>query len=250
MRLSPPAEHTTLPAMTTPPPMNHVFVDFENVHEIDPAVLECQGLTVTLLLGPVKKKLDLAVVEQLVGHAAAVQFVRLATKGKNAVDFALAYDLGQAVLADPTACLHIVSNDKGYDPLVEHLHAKHVRVRRHGDFASLLGALTARPVPPPNASAPRVAPVPASVVATPAPKPTPAKPVLSEGAAHLHEILASSVSRPRTRKTLTRHAITVLGNKIDEGQASRLIQELTAAGKIAINAQDKVDYRFPVPRGT
>jgi len=49
--------------MTTPPPLNHVFVDFENVHEIDPAVLECQGLTVTLLLGPVKKKLDLAVVE-------------------------------------------------------------------------------------------------------------------------------------------------------------------------------------------
>ncbi len=233
--------------MTTPPPMNHVFVDFENVHEIDPAVLECRALTVTLLLGPVKKKLDLAVVEQLVGHAAAVQFVRLAAKGKNAVDFALAYYLGQAVLADPTACFHIVSNDKGYDPLVEHLQAKHVRVRRHGDFASLLAALTAKPIPPTSAV---IAPAPATVVAAPSPKPPPARPTLSTGAAHLHEILVSSVSRPRTRKTLTRHAITVSGNKIDEGQAVRLIQELTAAGRIAINAQDKVEYRFPVPRVT
>jgi len=223
--------------MNTPAPVNHVFVDFENVHEIDPALIGAKATAFTLLIGPENKKLDLDVVEQLLAHAGAVQFIRLATKGRNAVDFALAYYLGQAVLADPAGYFHLISKDKGYDPLLEHLKGKHVRVRRHEDFESLSATLQPNPAHQP----------PAPATTTPAPIHRAEPPSLSDGARLLLEILRSFTTRPRTRKTLTRHVITILGNKITEEQAGHLIKELCAAGKIAINAQDKVEYRFPAP---
>lgn len=43
-----------------PPPMNHVFVDFENVHEVDPAVIGARSVSLTLLLGARQTRLDAA----------------------------------------------------------------------------------------------------------------------------------------------------------------------------------------------
>jgi hypothetical protein len=204
-----------LASMNTPTPVNHVFVDFENVYEIDPALIGAKSTEFTLLIGPENKKLDLDVVEKLLTHAGAVQFIRL---------------------ADPAGYFHLISKDKGYDPLLDHLKGKHVHVRRHEDFASLSATLLPIPAQQPPAAIAQAR--------------QPAKPALSGDAAHLLEILRSFASRPRTRKTLTRHVITVLGNKINEEQAGHLIRELCSAGKIAINAQDKVEYRFPSPPAT
>ena len=108
-----------------------------------------------------------------------------------------------------------------------------MHVRRHEDFAALSATLLPIPAQQPPAAIAQAH--------------QPAKPALSGDAAHLLEILRSFASRPRTRKTLTRHVITVLGNKITQEQAGHLIRELCAVGKIAINAQDKVEYRFPAP---
>ena len=64
--------------------MNHVFVDFENVHEVDPALFGAKSVSLTLLLGARQTKLDAALVEKLLEHAASVQLVRLTSSGKNA----------------------------------------------------------------------------------------------------------------------------------------------------------------------
>src|SRR5439155_14101082 len=103
------------------PRVNHVFVDFENVHEIDLAIIGSKTVSFTLLLGSRQRRLDVSLVEKLLEHAGSVHLVRLASAGKNALDFALAYYVGRAVAADPTGCFHIVSKDAGYDPLIEHL---------------------------------------------------------------------------------------------------------------------------------
>jgi ABC-type Fe2+-enterobactin transport system substrate-binding protein len=83
--------------------MNHVFVDFENVHQVDLSMIGTKSFTFTLLLGARQTKLDAALVEKLMEHAASVQLVRLSSCGKNALDFTLAYYVGRAVMADPTA---------------------------------------------------------------------------------------------------------------------------------------------------
>jgi hypothetical protein len=146
-------------------PLNHVFVDLENVKSIDAAVLGGKNLKLHLFLGPQSKKLDVEVVEKLLENAQAVQMVRTATVGKNALDFVLAYHLGQAVLTDPRGYFHIVSKDAGYDALVELLKSRHVKVNRHADWSGLHFQT------PPKA-APAVTPVPVvgNSQATPTPQ--------------------------------------------------------------------------------
>jgi hypothetical protein len=50
-------------------PVNHVFVDLENVKSIDAAVVGGKNLTLHLFLGPHNKKLDVDVVEKPLGHS-------------------------------------------------------------------------------------------------------------------------------------------------------------------------------------
>jgi hypothetical protein len=102
------------------------------------------------LYGPKKAKFDVAVVQKLIEHAASVQLVRLTSSGRDALDLTLAYYLGRCVLADPTAYFHIVSKDKGFEPLVEHLRSQHINARRHDDFSTLTFSGPKKPasVPP------------------------------------------------------------------------------------------------------
>lgn len=117
--------------------MNYVFVDFENVHQVDLALIGSRGVSFTLMVGAKQTKLDSDLVEQLLAHSLSVQLVKLTSPGKNALDFALAYYLGRAVLADPTAYFHLISKDRGFDPLIEHLRERHIHVRRHVSCAEL-----------------------------------------------------------------------------------------------------------------
>lgn len=82
--------------MDLPPPLDHVFVDYENVQALDISVIGGKGVTFTLLLGSQERKLDVELVGQLFAHAASVELVRLAASGNNALDFTLAYYIGRA----------------------------------------------------------------------------------------------------------------------------------------------------------
>src|SRR5688572_7093458 len=99
-------------------PVNHVFVDFENVKQVDLSVLGRKNFIVHLFLGPLNKKLDVEVVERLLEHSQAVKMIRSPKLGKDALDFVLAFHLGQAVQTDPKAYFHLVSGDEGFDSLV------------------------------------------------------------------------------------------------------------------------------------
>ena len=227
-----------------PPPINHVFVDFENVQDIDLAVIGTKAVSFTLLLGPRQTKLNVPLVEKLMAHAASVQLLRLTSPGKNALDFTLAYYLGRAVLADPTGFFHIVSKDAGFDPLVEHLRSKHVRARRHDSFATLTFAASTK--------------LSAATLPAPAPKPKPSalKPkapagpkiqlsVLDEREAQVLEHLRKpTTNRPRNKQKLVSCLITHLGHKITETQALDLIHHLSQAGHLVIDEKGAVTYHL------
>lgn len=218
--------------------VNHVFVDFENVKRIDVAALGGKHLRLHLFLGPQNKKLDVEVVEKLLENAQAVELIRSTTLGKNALDFVLAYHLGQAVLTDPKAHFHIVSKDTGFDALVELLKSRHVKVKRHGDWS----ALNFQSAPKPVAAA--VSPTPA-VPAPAAPKP-PAKPALSEEAEKLLENLRKTPkNRPKKEKTLLAHAMNFTGkDKPDsEAKAKKVMEELKKAKRIAVDEKGGVTYQ-------
>jgi len=95
--------------------VNYVLVDGENIPDVDLGLFGDKTIHLILLFGARKSKLNVDLVEKLVEHASSVKFIRLTSPGKNALDFALAFYLGQAAASDPAATFHLVSKDTGYD---------------------------------------------------------------------------------------------------------------------------------------
>jgi hypothetical protein len=228
-----------MPTVATdlPPPVNHVFVDFENVHEIDLAIIGSKAVSFTLLLGSRQTKLDVSLVEKLLEHAASVQWVRLTSAGKDALDFTLAYYVGRAVAADPTGYFHIVSKDTGYDPLIEHLRSKHVRACRHDSFATLTFAGTLKPPAPTPPTVPQKLKVPS--------RPKAASPSFDKPTDHvLDHLRKHPANRPKRQKTLVSHLIALSGNKATESDVQSLIDSLRQAGHLAIDEKGAVSYQL------
>jgi len=201
-------------------PTNHVFVDFENVHEVDHSVIGSKATSVTLFLGAKNTKLDASLVEKLLKHAASVQLVRLTSSGKNALDFTLAYYVGRAAITDPTGYFHIISKDAGFDPLIQHLKSRHIRARRHDDFTALTFTSTPKPTIP---------------VATP---PSDAMTKVLE---HLRKNLTN---RPKGKTKLASHLLAHLGKTTTSAEVSSLIEELIQAGHLSIGDKGAVTYRL------
>jgi hypothetical protein len=214
--------------LPTNPTAKHVLVDFENVCDIDTTMLESKNVTFTLLLGAGQDKLNVALVEQLLLHAPSVQLVRLTSRGKNALDFALAYYLGHAVASAPQTSFHIVSKDTGFDPLIEHLQSRQIRISRHNDFTDL----TASTMPQAGASPkPKVA--------------SKAKTAPSNGDATDHaltQLRKVSANRPKSRKSLLSFLTSHLGTDMTETGAATVIESLSKAGNLAIDTKGAVTY--------
>jgi len=210
--------------MDRPNQVSHVFVDFENVTDIRPEILASPNLSVSLLVGARQSRLKVELVEQLLAHAASVQLIRLTSSGKNALDFALAYYLGRAVATHPQGSFHIVSRDRGFDPMIEHLRSRNVKVQRHEDFGSI-------PIPRPASPAPGA--------------PRRNRRGLSEDATRLLDHLQRHPSsRPRRKRTLVSHSVSHLGQKHRPEEVERVVDELTSAGHLSINEKELITYHL------
>ena len=62
---------------------------------------------------------DLAAAMQQPGENG--QYVKISGNGKNALDFHLAYYVGELATNDPEVYLHVISKDTGFDHLIKHL---------------------------------------------------------------------------------------------------------------------------------
>ncbi len=207
------------------PPLNHVFVDFENVHQVDVSVIGAKSVNFTLLLGAKQTKLDAGLVEKLMEHATSVQLIRLSSSGKNALDFTLAYYVGRTVSADPAAYIHIVSKDTGFDPLIEHLRSRHIHARRHDSFATLTFS-----GPPKAAANTPKAPKAGTAV--------PEEPLI-RALGHLRN---NVTNRPKKKGTLLSHLRTLLGKDATDADAAGLVEGLQRAGHVSIGDKDAVTY--------
>jgi len=199
------------------PSVNYVFVDYENVHDVDLSLIGSEAVHLTLLLGARQTKLDVVLVERLIAHASSVQLVRLNSSGKNALDFALAYYVGRAANADPNAYFHIVSKDTGFDPLIEHLRSRHIHARRHVDYT----ALTFSAPPALSAAAP--------------------EDLLSRVVAHLRK---NTNNRPKRKKTLASHLAALCGKSATASEVDVLIEKLREAGLLKMGDKEAVTYHL------
>jgi hypothetical protein len=187
-----------------------VLVDLENVQKVDLARLPTQP-HIKFFVGQSQSKLSTDLVEQALALGPRFELVRIDGNGRNALDFYIACHLGEGICKFPQAEFVILSNDKGFDPLVRHLVARGFKCRRDGQARS-----------------------------TPAPKPQ-----LSVHAQAVADLLRRSEKnkRPRKRATLANYLKTHFQKKLTEEEIKRAVQHLLDAGMIA-GTEAAVTYHF------
>lgn len=215
-----------------------VFVDFENVPEVELGLVEGRPVRVTRLIGKNQTRLELGLVQQIHRLAAQVELVEVGASGRNALDLTLACHLGQAIERDRAAGFHIVSRDKDFEAMIGHLQRQGIKLTRQESFAALPF------LPKPRKSAPMKAAVPAKAgvpVKTPdSAQAAPANERFEKLAARLEN---NSAPRPKKKSSLLAHINTVFGGKLAEREQERQLDELIRRGFLTLDAKDRVTYR-------
>ena len=194
---------------------NYVLIDFENVQPSNLEVLKRHPFKVLVFVGSNQAKVpfELASAMQELGDAG--QYVKIAGTGKNALDFHIAYYIGELAAKEPEAFFHIISKDSGFDPLIKHLKSKKVRVLRERDLAEI--------------------PVLRISSATSSDE---------KIAATVKNLAGRGHSRPRKVKTLSNTINSLFTENLDERQLAALVKELEQRNYIIVS-DGNVSYKLP-----
>lgn len=191
-----------------------VLVDFENVQPKNLELLKGHPFQVLVFIGANQTRFPrhFVVAMQALGEQAS--YIEIEGSGPNALDFHIAYYLGELAAKDLNAQFHVISKDRGFDPLIRHLNNKKVRVRREVDLAEI-----------PELRIPESTSLDEQIDAI--------KKNL-QGRGH---------SRPRKVKTLQNTINTLFTKKLDQVELDSIIAELKKRKLIAVN-QNNVSYKL------
>lgn len=194
---------------------NYVLIDYENVQPSAMEALEREHFHVIVFVGSSQAKVtyEVASVLQLMGERAS--YIKIAGNGSNALDFHIAYYIGQISAKEPDAYFHIVSKDTGFDPLVQHLKSQKISVSR-------VKAVTDLPLV----------------------KATSSKPASAQVSAVVANLAQRGSAKPRTLKTLGSTINALFQKSLSEAEVEGIIAELIKKGIVIVN-QSKVSYVIP-----
>lgn len=194
---------------------NYVLIDFENVHPKNLELLTKHPFKVFVFVGASQTKVpfDLADSMQLLGNSA--KYIKISGNGQNALDFHIAYYVGELAGKDPDAHFHIISKDKGFDPLIAHLKSRKVRIQREKDLAEI----PVLRVPNTSSSDEKVAAI-------------------------VKNLGGRGQSRPRKVRTLENTINSLFTKKLDQSELAAIIKELQKRKLIVVN-QGNVSYKLP-----
>lgn len=188
---------------------NFVLIDSENVRPEYIERLKHEHFRVVVFVGANLKRLDFPIVNAVQALGSNGSYVQISSHGPSALDFHIAYYIGKLSAAHPDAYFHIISKDKGFDPLIKHLKDQKI-------FCSRC----------------------ASVLEIPLVKST----VRLQRAADFYEKrIASAKARPATVMSL-QSAIHSHFHKLLSGEeVAEVLKALTAAGHVVVDGK-KVAY--------
>jgi len=215
-----------------------LLVDYENIGKIDLAAIP-DGVRVPFFFGASQRTVPTEFLKAALKLGERFVPIDIEGQGKNALDFHIAFYLGEFLARAPhTACV-ILSKDKGFDPLVRHLTRRGLDVRRANSMAE---ALASRGVP---AAAPRSGGPsgrPGGRTGTRRERPR------REGSSLRDEALqllagTQKVRRPRKRKGLIAVLHSHFSQRVSESELQRLVDELIGAGRLS-EANGAITYHL------
>jgi hypothetical protein len=192
---------------------NVVLIDFESVQPAALAALEQDHYRVVVFVGATQAKLPFEVVSAIQRMGERAQYVKITGTGPNALDFHIAFYIGEIAAHDPTAFFHIISKDTGFDPLVRHLKSRHIFAARSASIGEM---------PLVRVSAKRSADQMAIAFA--------------------ESLRQPKSTRPRTDKTLARHIGAFFAKqRLTDAEVDAVIRSMQARGFVKV-IDGKVTY--------
>ena len=116
---------------------NYILIDFENVQPKSLTQLTDHPFKVIVFLGVKQLKIPIELVRTLQPLGDNVSYIQVSGNGPDALDFHIAYYIGELRANDPNSFFHIISKDKGFDPLIEHLWTRKIPVIRSTDITEI-----------------------------------------------------------------------------------------------------------------
>jgi hypothetical protein len=136
-------------------PGTHVLLDYENVQPTEDelrAIVPDAG-QVWVFHGPHQRQVE----QRFASFGDNATAVPISKTGKNALDFHLSFYVGYIAARNPTSAMVVVSNDKGYEPMLEHARAMGFAVRQQGHGQAKPAASVKGPSAAKTGAAPRPA---------------------------------------------------------------------------------------------
>lgn len=194
---------------------HYILIDFENVQPRALPALGAHDVKIYVFVGASQARLPFELVDALQVLGDKVSYVKASGHGPNALDFHIAFYVGQLAAADAGAHFHIVSKDTGFDPLIRHLHDREISAQRENSlddipFLQNISAAT-----------------------------------LDEKIQTILKNLAPrGPSKPRKLKTLTSTIVALFQNRLAEGEAQKIIAQMQKR-KLIVVENDKITYALP-----
>ena len=201
--------------MEAPARTNYIFVDYENVQQLDLDLVAGKAVKVFLVVGAQRKNLPLALSKQILKHHDQVQLIESDGASRNALDLVLAYHVGAAVKADPEGYFHILAKDKDYDALIQHLQADKILASRREVFEKIPALIDMRRLS------------------------------LGERVDWVMERLKKNqASRPTRRKTLLSNIHAFCRKELTEAEVLKIFDTMVQRKMITVTPPEKIAYSF------
>jgi hypothetical protein len=195
-----------------------LLVDYENIGKVDLGAVPA-GVRVPFFFGASQRSVPTEFLKAALKLGDRFVPIDIEGQGKNALDFHIAFYLGEYLARSPQSACVILSRDKGFDPLIKHLVRRGFAVRRANSIAESLAS-----VAPPAVTVSRQ---PSTLLDN----------ALSVLAA------AQKNRRPRKRKGLVAYLHSHFSKKIPETELQRLIDQMIARKELS-EAKGAITYHF------
>lgn len=194
---------------------NYVLIDYENVQPESLSVLDHDHFRIMVFVGATQKKVSFESAAALQRMGPKAEYVKISGSGHNALDFHIAFYIGQLAMQDPTIFFHIISDDGGFDPLIEHLKTRKIFAARSKN-----------------------------VVDIPLVKAASTKTIQQKIEVIVAKLKHLGVSKPRTTTTLSSVISSLFQKQLAEEDLALIITELQSRGLVGVTGT-KVSYTLP-----
>ena len=195
---------------------NYILIDYENVQPKSLSILNGHEFKVLVFVGASQTKIPFELASTLQTLGSNAQYIKIGGSGSNALDFHIAFYVGQISERDPNAYFHIISKDTGFDPLIKHLKDRNILVMREKELSEI-----------------------------PLLRVSNATSITEKVDAIVKSLASRGQSRPRKVKTLSNTINALFMKKLDEAELENIILEMKKQ-KLIIVENESISYRPPI----